>query len=193
MCENFSRYEDKENQVAGADVKFTYKDEEYIVDEKASVKYNDLKTFMLELSFINRNNEIQEGWFTLDGQINNAYLLMWFDKFSCISGRVVVFVALVRKDKLNEFMNGKGWTLANLRKKAYRIRYEGDRNFGDLATNECQFGFSENLVERPVYVKLLREKYLELADAFWYAPLPDDICVELEALWKRRKEAKENS
>lgn len=50
-----------------------------IVDEKASIYYinKDLKTFVLEISFLNRSYQIQEGWFINESLSTEYYLMQW--------------------------------------------------------------------------------------------------------------------
>lgn len=57
-------HDDVPTQVMGIDTTFVLNGRRYSCDEKAAVRYMNrhLNTFALELSFINRNNEYQDGW-----------------------------------------------------------------------------------------------------------------------------------
>ena len=61
---NFERVNRKEEQIKGIDTIFKYDGETFLCDEKAAIQYrnNDLQTFSLELSFLNRRNDINNGW-----------------------------------------------------------------------------------------------------------------------------------
>ena len=125
--ENFERIKDKQYQVKGVDVVINYKDRQVYVDEKAAVKYLKLKTFALELSFLNRFGKLQTGWFLDKKKINDYYLFVWIneltgDKIEDISSIKEVDVALVKKEKLYNHLETLGWTLDKLKFKDKQIR-----------------------------------------------------------------------
>jgi 2-dehydro-3-deoxyphosphogluconate aldolase/(4S)-4-hydroxy-2-oxoglutarate aldolase len=56
-------------------------DKTYSIDEKAAIRYtNGLKTFALELSFLNRKGILQEGWLTDERKINDYFVFVWINK-----------------------------------------------------------------------------------------------------------------
>ena len=81
-CKTFERINDKVNQVKGIDVIFELNDKKYVCDEKAAIRYVNryLNTFAMELSFINRNNTLNNGWLLDDNKINDSFLLIYIDK-----------------------------------------------------------------------------------------------------------------
>ena len=70
-CTNFQRIEDKNNQIKGIDTIFELNGNQYICDEKAAIRYvnKPLKTFSMELSFIDRSGCSHDGW--LLGQLHS--------------------------------------------------------------------------------------------------------------------------
>lgn len=76
----FLRISSKAEQISGKDVLFTNKQEnEFIVDEKAALHYvnMDIPTFAFELSFINANGVLSDGWLFDDSKVTTHYLLIW--------------------------------------------------------------------------------------------------------------------
>ena len=160
----FERVYDKPRQLKGEDVIFTIGDKKYIADEKAAVRYRNLKTYSLELSFINRNNEVQDGWFINDKLENNSYVFVWIDNEF---GKETVTVAIVMKDKIFDYLKTLGWSKENLIKKMKQIRNGEQTSFGNIYENGCKFSYSTKLVEQPINILLPRNKYEELADKIW--------------------------
>jgi len=157
---NVERIYDKERQVQGLDIVFDYNDVHYECDEKSAVRYRNLSTFSLELSFINRKGEEQEGWLTNPKYKNNSFMLIWLDNN-------IIECALVRKQAIYDYLTSVGWTVEKLRKKAEHIRYFDDNNFGGFEENNCKFTFSTHLYEKPINILLKRTTYRKLADKVW--------------------------
>lgn len=169
--ENFERITDKQYQVKGVDVVINYKDRQVYVDEKAAVKYLKLKTFALELSFLNRFGKLQTGWFLDKKKINDYYLFVWIneltgDKIEDISSIKEVDVALVKKEKLYNHLETLGWTLDKLKVKDKQIREHCNVNMGDIKKYGCKFSYSEQLKEKPINILLPKTSYIELADVY---------------------------
>lgn len=163
----FLRVLDKKRQIAGIDVIFTMDGKQYIADEKAAVRYRNLKTYSLELSFINRNNEVQDGWLIKEGQLNNSYVFVWVDKDET-TDRESVTLAVVTKEKLQKHLDSLGWTKENLRKKMNLIREStGYVNMGNMYHDNCKFTYSQQLVEQPINILLPRDVYMKIADKVW--------------------------
>jgi hypothetical protein len=167
---NFERVVDKDRQVKGIDVIFTYNGKEYKADEKAAVRYRNLTTYALELSFINRRNEVQEGWLVRDDLENDSYVFVWVDK-NQFTGKESVTLAVVTKDKLKNHLESLGWSIANLKKKMSYIRDGKITNMGNLLTYGCKFTFSEKYVEKPINILLPRDVYMNIADVVWTSDL----------------------
>ena len=81
----FTRAERTDNaytQIEGSDIILSIPSlniQDAVVDEKASIYYinKDLRTFVLEISFLNRGYQIQEGWFVNDQLSTQYYLMQW--------------------------------------------------------------------------------------------------------------------
>ena len=153
---NAERVNDVERQVKGVDIIFDYNGKKYYCDEKSTAQYRDIKTFTLELSFIDKNGDIKEGWLTNEEEINDSYMLIWLDNDG-------VEVALVEKKQIIKRLRQLGWTVENLRKKAADIRdLYPNVNMGDLYKYGARFTFSTHLVEKP-NIMLWRSDYKRMA------------------------------
>ena len=161
---SFERVQDKERQVKGIDVVMEINDKTYSIDEKAAIRYtNGLKTFALELSFLNRKGILQEGWLTDERKVNDYFVFVWINKIENtlirdISSLKDVDVALVSKNKIMEHLESIGWTKDKLKTKDNQIRNENDTNFGNINTNGCKFSYSDRLFEKPINILLPKEK-----------------------------------
>lgn len=154
---NYEDITDKERQIKGVDVIFDYNGFHYLCDEKAAVRWRNLKTYTLELAFVGRNGDIVEGWLTNDKLDTNSYMLIWVED-NCIE------YALIRKDRIMEMMASMGWTKECLRIKAERIRNNPNEPMGNLIENGCCFKYSRNYVECPINIQFPKESYLSIAD-----------------------------
>ena len=177
---------DKERQLKGIDSIFYtdgYKQGfEYKCDEKVALDYVNkeykLSTFCLELSFLNRKDELMEGWFTNDKMENNCYLFVWVDKakndvLTCADDILEAEISLVLKQDIYDYFNSLGWTKEKLREKARRIRSGEDNNFGNYKENGCKFSFAQYLPEKPINVLLKR---------YVYNKMPNTINIK----WKKK-------
>lgn len=167
---NFCECHDKKTQLKGIDTTFTLNDIDYRCDEKAALDFTNgqkgrkLNTFCLELSFLNRKDELMEGWFLNDKMDNNSYLFVWIDKsdFDIIHDASEIReaeIALVLKSDIYEYLESIGWDKEKLRMKDDKIRNEGDTNFGNVYQNGCKFAYSEYLSEKPINILLTRYTY----------------------------------
>ena len=169
---SFERVQDKERQVKGIDVVMEINDKTYSVDEKAAIRYtNGLKTFALELSFLNRKGILQEGWLTDERKVNDYFVFVWINKIENtlirdISSLKDVDVALVSKNKIMEHLESIGWTKDKLKTKDNQIRNENDTNFGNINTNGCKFSYSDRLFEKPINILLPKETYINIAEIY---------------------------
>ena len=169
---SFERVQDKERQVKGIDVVMEINDKTFSIDEKAAIRYtNGLKTFALELSFLNRKGILQEGWLTDERKINDYFVFVWINKIENILIRDIssfkdVDVALVSKNKIMEHLESIGWTKDKLKTKDNQIRNENDTNFGNINTNGCKFSYSDRLFEKPINILLPKETYINIAEIY---------------------------
>ena len=178
FCSTYEIVTDAENQYCGIDSIFKYNDTEYICDEKSAIRYinRNLQTFSLELAFINRGGEVSDGWYVNDNEKNNCYLFVWIDKANVNEKNLLnsmddlesVEIALVRKDRIQEYLDSLGWTKKNLKKKCEKIMkydYEPLRCFEQP---EVRFTYSLKLVEKPVNILIQRKKLTEISDFTFY-------------------------
>ena len=169
---DFERVFDKFRQVKGIDVIFTRNGNKYMCDEKASVRWRNLKTFSFELSFIDRRGEVVDGWFISNRCTNNSYLLIWIDKEG---ENETIEVALVKKDNILSYLENLGWTKEKLIDKDIQIRKNDGEgiNFGNIKRNGCKFSFSKKLPEKPINVLVPRDVLINLADDVFKCDISD--------------------
>lgn len=169
--DTFERINDKKLQVKGIDVIFSKNDKIFHVDEKAAVKYLKLKTFALELSFLNRKGILQTGWLLDNDKINDHFLFVWINELT--TEKIVdknsikhAEVALVSKEKIKSYLSSIGWTEEKLKSKDKQIRNTPFTYMGNIYKKGCKFSYSTHLVEKPINILLPKEKYIELADVY---------------------------
>jgi hypothetical protein len=164
-----TRVKDRKLQVKGVDVVIDDGDVKFYIDEKAAIRYVGLKTFALELSFINRQGDINTGWLLDNKKINDYFLFVWINELNGteikdISSIKNVDVALVSKASIFRHLNSLGWTKNNLLEKDRRIRNNDNEYMGNILRDKCKFSFSNHLVEKPINILLPKETYMEIAD-----------------------------
>jgi hypothetical protein len=164
------RVTDRERQVKGLDVIIKRDGKVYNIDEKAAIRYtNGLKTFALELSFLNRKGNRVDGWLIDEKKVNDYFVFVWINK---IEGELIenvdsfkeVEVALVSKEKIMIYLESLGWDVDKLLIKDERIRDGIDDNLGDIKKNGCKFSYSERLFEKPINILLPKQAYIKIAD-----------------------------
>jgi hypothetical protein len=157
---DFTRNNDKTLQVCGIDTIFIYDGTKYECDEKAAVRYRNLKTFALELSFINKNGDLNIGWLLDKKNRNNSYLFVWIDVSE-------IEVALVEKVSIFQYLESIGWTKEHLFKKQQQIRDAFDNSttvyLGKLDDDGIKFHYSNQLVEKPINILLYRDTFRKLS------------------------------
>lgn len=164
-----TRVKDRKLQVKGVDVVIDDGDVKFYIDEKAAIRYVGLKTFALELSFINRQGDVNTGWLLDNTKINDYFLFVWINELNGteikdISSIKNVDVALVSKISIFRHLNSLGWTKNNLLEKDHRIRNNDNEYMGNILRDKCKFSFSNHLVEKPINILLPKETYMEIAD-----------------------------
>ena len=179
----FARTDDFDEQIRGSDVILSLhskKLDRIIVDEKVAVRYANanLDTFSLELSFINKADKKTIGWFLDSSKATQYYLLGWivkadipyledkkkWDVYSITRDNIKELDwALVSRQKIAKFLEGKGWTLDKLGRQDTKIRENGG-----VATKEfiddVSFRYSPMYVEKPINILLKKKTYMEIAD-----------------------------
>lgn len=179
---DFERVTDRQRQCAGIDVIFNRDGHQYLCDEKnGGTRINtNLRTFSLELSFINRAGARQTGWLLNKNNINDSYLFIWTDKAdsekpTSISEIREVEVALVRKEKIIEYLKNVAGldevTMSALNESIvnnplsmdYALISEnaGKRKYSINGVTVCH---STQLYEQPLNIILSREVYRKISD-----------------------------
>lgn len=157
---NYSKKDDLINQVHGIDCTFEYNGREFKCDEKVAAAYinRELRTFAFELSFINRNNEIQDGWLLNEKLLTDSYLLVYINKakkniLESINDIQETEIILLDKKDILEYLNDLGWSRNGLIIKNQQIRdTDGQTEMGNIWRNGCKFSYSKQLVEKPINV-----------------------------------------
>lgn len=173
-CNNYEIVTDKDRQIKGIDSIFVLGGEKYFCDEKSAIRYvnRNLQTFSIELLFINRNDSLSFGWFLNPNYENNSYLFVWIDKALVNDKNLVVStddileleLAIVKKNKILDYLNKLGWTEEKLLKKSKLIMNNDDEPLFNDSSPEVRFFFSKKLVEKPVNILIKRNKLIELSD-----------------------------
>lgn len=168
------RIDEKQYQIKGIDIKFDMNGTTYICDEKAAVKWmnKNLLTYAMELEFINRGGRLNDGWFVNNSQTNNSYCLIYTDRVDAPYDTFTTedikdaTVIVVKKYSIKKYLEDKGWTSENLKKKCKEIRdNDGYRvNMGNLQKHGLKFSYSRNLPEKPINVLIPREELEEMSD-----------------------------
>lgn len=168
------RIDEKEYQIKGVDIKFDMSGTTYICDEKAAVKWmnKNLISYAMELEFINRAGKLNDGWFVNDTQINNSYCLIYTDRVDAPYNTFTtedikdVTVIVVKKYTIKKYLDDKGWTSKNLKRKCKEIRDNDgyNVNLGNLQKNGVKFSYSRNLPEKPINILIPREELENMSD-----------------------------
>jgi hypothetical protein len=179
---NFERVTDKKRQCEGIDVIFDINGSHYLCDEKngGSRINTNLRTFSLELSFIDRSGIRRTGWLMNEHNINDSYLFIWTDKADSVKPVSVdeihrVEVALVKKNKIKEYLrNVAGLDDTSIRTMdecivnrphemghALISENSGKRKYSISGVTVCH---STQLYEQPLNIILPREVYRKIAD-----------------------------
>lgn len=171
-----TRTNGQEEQFSGSDIILTIPTKNLnniIVDEKAQSQYmvNPLPTFSLELSFMNRANEWQEGWFWSEKHKTQYYLFCWprtseEKKWNATKDDILELeYALVSREKLQQYFISQGLTKENLQKKDAEIRKSNQYGAHDKTKDkDYWFFFSTNLAEKPINIILRKKIYIELSE-----------------------------
>lgn len=179
---NFERVTDKKRQCEGVDVIFDINGRHYLCDEKngGSRINTNLRTFSLELSFIDRAGKRRSGWFLNERNINDSYLFIWTDSADSerplsVSEIHKVEVALVKKSRIKEYLRETAGLdeliisamnesiVNNPQTMEYALISEnsGKRKYSISGVTVCH---STQLYEQPLNIILPRDVYRKIAD-----------------------------
>ena len=172
----FTRAERTDNaitQMEGSDIIVSIPSlgiENAVVDEKSAIHYinGDLKTFVLEISFLNSGYHFSEGWFIDDTLSTDYYLIQWLkgdvNHWTEIKeGNLTeVECVLVSKAKLKAYFESEGYTKERLLQISKEIR--NGNNVSVPYGKPYRFHFSYKLAEKPVNILLNKEEYIRLGE-----------------------------
>ena len=168
---NFKRIYSKKEQVEGIDVKFTLNNFYYLCDEKAAIRYinKPLNTFSMELSFIDKSNNIHDGWLLDENKVNNSFMFIWIDKatrnlLENVEDILKLELVIVKKDSIINYLNSLGWTYKKLIRKTSLMRDNKYEKTGNIKNDGCKFVISDFLVEKPVNVLISRDILRDISD-----------------------------
>lgn len=149
---------DRERQTMGIDSIFFIGKTPYRCDEKSAVRWRNLKTFSMELLFLDKNNNEFIGWFLNDQLVNELYLFIWIDKTksdTILTKNILskedikeAEFALVEKVQIMEYLKKLGWTKDKLLEKAQKLSItkiktlEISKNMD--ANSLCQINWQKN-------------------------------------------------
>lgn len=183
IFKEFARTDTYDEQISGSDLILSTSDgklDRVVVDEKVASRYANvgLNTFSLELSFIGRNGKKRCGWFIDSSKKTEYYLFGWINKaeipFNDNSNRYETDLikkenikeiewALVSRQKIQKFLDGKGWTLEKLARQDEKIRENGRVATKDFI-DDISFRYSDGYIEKPINILLKKETYIKLSD-----------------------------
>ena len=182
--------DDAVTQKLGVDCEFTGKNFHYIADEKAATRKNyinagtvykgesinrrRLETFCLELSMRSMHNGIwkrHEGWWLNDNVINNSLVLIWIDRTKSgdienVEDILEAEVIVVRKERIDEYLESLGWTRERLKLQAEEITNDFENWNGTKEIDGLKFNVASWLkfAEAPINILITRSLYRKLSD-----------------------------
>lgn len=179
----YRNHDDSKLQYKGVDIQFNipnigYK---YICDEKCSLYWanKNLKTFALELNYINNGGNLHIGWLLDSTHINNSYNFIYLDSVHDDEGDYDIdkfkpshiektTCYIVRKDVLHKYLYGLGWTEEKLLEKSKEIRETNGKCEmcypSNNPINNIRFHINQKTQEASVNVLITREALTKLAD-----------------------------
>lgn len=172
-------------QINGSDIIITIPSlgiKDAVVDEKASIYYinKNLKTFVLEVSFLNRSLHYNEGWFVDDSLSTEYYLMQWIkanvaDPWQVKENNITeIECVLVSKAKLKAYFEAEGYNKEKLLQIAKEMR-ESNQKMIAPEGKPYRFYFTQKLAEKPVNILLNKEEYIRLGEFHYFVKPSDNI------------------
>ena len=146
-----------------------------VVDEKASIYYinKDLRTFVLEISFLNRGFHYSEGWFVDDSLATDYYLMQWIkanvaDPWQVKENNITeIECVLVSKAKLKAYFASEGYDKERLLQIAQQMRASNQKMINPTG-KPYRFFYTMNLAEKPVNILLNKEEYIRMGEFHYF-------------------------
>ena len=178
MFTKAERTNNVESQINGSDIIISIPSlgiYDAVVDEKASIYYinKDLRTFVLEISFLNKSLHYSDGWFVSDNLATDYYLMQWI-KADVVNPWQVkkdniteIECVLVSKKNLKNYFISEGYTRERLLEIAMQLRNE-NRAMLAPAGKPYRFYYTAKLAEKPVNILLNKEEYIRLGEFHYF-------------------------
>ncbi len=177
----FTRAERTDNadiQIDGSDIILSIPSlgiKDAVVDEKASIYYinKDLRTFVLEISFLNRSLHYNEGWFIDDSLSTEYYLMQWIkadvdNPWQVKENNITeIECVLVSKAKLKAYFEAEGYTKEKLLQTAQQMRASNQTMIAPSG-KPYRFYFTQKLAEKPVNILLNKEEYIRMGEFHYF-------------------------
>lgn len=170
----YSRINDQNLQHQGVDVIFNINSKDYNIDEKAQLHYlnQDLPTFTFELSYLNKDDKINQGWLFDERKLTHYYFLITGiilkNNISVLQNKSDIEnlkITSVNRQKLIAHLETIGLSKSKL--IAYDIDLRTNKTHGKNAIpefknqqNGCLY-FTEHLSEQPINLQLRLSYLLE--------------------------------
>lgn len=179
----YRRTDSLSEQLKGSDIVLTTSDgvlNDAITDEKVAISRanTNLNTFSLELSFLDKNNRLEQGWFLDSHKQTTHYLFGWilnadipfnpstakyaYHKITRDNIHQLQY-AIVKRSDVMDFLKSKGWTSDKIRRQDDAIRKRGYIINPHTFIDEVSFAFSPQLQEQPINILLRKQTYMRLA------------------------------
>jgi hypothetical protein len=172
---SFERIQNRNRQHRGEDVIFNINSQHFIIDEKAQLHYlnNDLPTFTFELSYLNKDGNINQGWL-LDRKKETQYYFLITGIFLKNNKTILsksedierLKITSVKRTKLIAHLETIGLSESTL--ISYDLDLRTNKTYGENPISEfknhkngCLF-FTEHLVEKPINLRLNLNHLVEL-------------------------------
>lgn len=179
------RTDNASKQINGSDIIITIPSlgiKDAVVDEKASIYYinKNLRTFVLEVSFLNRSLHYNEGWFVDDSLSTEYYLMQWIkanvaDPWQVKENNITeIECVLVSKAKLKAYFEAEGYNKEKLLQIAKEMR-ESNQKMIAPEGKPYRFYFTQKLAEKPVNILLNKEEYIRLGEFHYFVKPSDNI------------------
>lgn len=153
-----------------------------VVDEKASIYYinKDLKTFVLEVSFLNKSMHYTDGWFIDNSLSTEYYLMQWIkadidDPWQVKESNITeIECVLVSKSKLKDYFVQEGYHKEKLLQIAQEMRSSHNPKIIPPGKPYC-FYYTSKLAEKPVNILLNKSEYIRLSEFHYFVKPYDHI------------------
>jgi hypothetical protein len=162
----FERIVDIDKQHQGIDVVIQHKSKDYFIDEKAQLHYlnKDLPTFTFELSYLNKSNELKEGWL-FDAHKHTQYYFLITGIFLKenktelldITDIQSIKITSVNRKRLMKLLGALGLSKYNLYAYDNDIRTHesyGKNTIPELNKKNGVIYYTEHLSEKPMNLQI---------------------------------------